>query len=181
MQRRAFTVALAAGCTAPAWANVARAAPPEVMAELGRARLAGSGRLRWLGLHVYDARLWVEGPLSAADWALRPAALEIEYARGLSGRAIAERSLDEMRRQRPIPPEQAERWLAAFVPLMPDVSAGDRLTGVHRPGEALRLFANGQARGELRDAEFARLFFGIWLSEQTSQPALRQSLLGGTP
>ena len=43
--------------------------------------------------------------------------------------------------------------------------------------QMLRL--NGLADGELRDAEFARRFIGIWLGEQTSQPALRQSLLGG--
>lgn len=178
MQRRAFTAALALAATGSAWATVGRTAPPEVLAELGRAQLAGSGRLRWLGFHVYDARLWTAGPLSAAEWALRPAALEIEYARSLEGRAIAERSIDEIRRQRELAPELAARWLAALAPLVPDVKPGDRLTGVHRPGEGLRLFANGAARGELRDPEFARLFFGIWLSDQTSQPALRTALLG---
>jgi len=30
---------------------------------------------------------------------------------------------------------------------------------------------------EVRDAELAPLFFGIWLSPATSEPALRQSLL----
>lgn len=178
MRRRAFTAAIAGAGLVPAWANVGRAAPPEVLAELAGARLAGSGRLRWFGLHVYDARLWTRGPLSAAEWALRPAALEIEYARALSGAAIAERSLEEMQRQRTLAPALAGRWRDELARLLPDVAAGDRLTGVHRPGEGLRLFANGSARGELRDGEFARLFMGIWLSEQTSQPALRNALLG---
>ena len=61
----------------------------------------------------------------------------------------------------------------------PDVKNGDRITGVQQPGEGLRFYVNGRAGGELRDAEFARRFIGIWLGEQTSQPALRQSLLGG--
>ena len=43
--------------------------------------------------------------------------------------------------------------------------------------QMLRL--NGRAGGELRDAEFARRYIGIWLGEKASQPALRQSLLGG--
>ena len=30
------------------------------------------------------------------------------------------------------------------------------------------------------DAEFDRLFFGIWLSDATSEPALRQALLAQT-
>ena len=62
--------------------------------------------------------------------------------------------------------------------IFPDVKAGDRLTGVQRPGEATRFFVNGQAGGEVRDAEFTRLFFGIWLSPRTSQPQLREALLG---
>jgi len=33
--------------------------------------------------------------------------------------------------------------------------------------------------GEVKDAEFARRFFGIWLAPSTSEPALRQTLLGG--
>ena len=31
--------------------------------------------------------------------------------------------------------------------------------------------------GEVADPEFARLFFGIWLSPNTSEPSLRQALL----
>jgi hypothetical protein len=41
-----------------------------------------------------------------------------------------------------------------------------------------RFFHNGNPRGEVRDAEFTRRFFGIWLGEATSEPALRDSLLG---
>jgi Chalcone isomerase-like len=178
MDRRAFAFGLAAACTAaPA---LAQRVPPEVMAELGSPRLLGSGRLRFLGLHVYDARLWSTQALAGADWPTRALALEIEYARRLDGRAIAERSLGEMRRQRDIAGDIAERWLGTMTTLFPDVDAGDRITGVQRPGEGARFFANGAARGEVRDPEFARLFFGIWLSEQSSQPALRRALLGGS-
>ena len=40
-------------------------------------------------------------------------------------------------------------------------------------------FLNGQPRGDAPEAEFARLFFGIWLSPRSSEPALREALLGG--
>ena len=46
------------------------------------------------------------------------------------------------------------------------------------PGTATRIFVNGTLRGEVRDAEFTRLFFGIWLSPRTSEPRLREALLG---
>ena len=74
---------------------------------------------------------------------------------------------------------QATRWSRAMTTLFPDVSAGDRITGVQRPGHSARFFFNGSLRGEVADALFTRLFFGIWLSARTSEPQLRQQLLNG--
>lgn len=153
-------------------------APAEVAAELPGARLQGRAQMRWFGLRIYDVRLWAATPVAPAAWATTPLALELQYLRTLAGRDIAERSLQEMRRQGPIDEEQARRWLEQMSALFPDVREGDRLTGLKRPGELARFFANGRAIGEVRDGEFARMFFGIWLAPQTSQPALRDALLG---
>jgi hypothetical protein len=155
--------------------------PSEVVAALPGARLQGAGLLRFLGLRVYDIRLWTGAIAVGADWAqaaATPLALEIEYARALEGAQIAERTLKEMRRQAEIAAEVGVRWLVAMKQLLPDVRAGDRITGVHLPGEGARFFVNGRLQGDLRDADFARLFFGIWLSPRTSEPALREALLG---
>lgn len=154
------------------------APPPEVVAELPGASAQGEGRLRFFGMRVYDIRLWARKGALAADWPALPLALEIEYARALDGAAIAERSLEEMRRQAEIAADTGANWLAEMTRLFPDVRAGDRITGVQRPGSGARFFVNGRLRGEVLDAEFARLFFGIWLSPRTSEPALREALLG---
>jgi hypothetical protein len=160
------------------------ALPPEIAGELPGARLQGEGRLRWLGLHVYDARLWTQGPFDADAFERTPLALELLYARALRGQLIAERSIDEMRRVGDFGDfgvDQAQRWLAAMAQLFPDVTASERITGVHRPGEAARFHVNGRFAGEIRDAAFARLFFAVWLSPRTSEPALRSALLGQRP
>ncbi|MBM3363996.1 MAG: hypothetical protein FJY42_15350, partial [Betaproteobacteria bacterium] len=65
--------------------------------------------------------------------------------------------------------------------VFPDIRAGDRLLGLHRPGVGASFWFNGRFRGEVRDPEFAQRFFGIWLSPQTSQPVLRRALLGQQP
>jgi len=52
---RSALVALALLVAGPALADV----PPHLGRALGEARPAGSGRLTWFGLHVYDARLFV--------------------------------------------------------------------------------------------------------------------------
>ncbi len=188
MDRRACLRRLAAGALALAApglrAQPAPTAPPEVLAALPDARLLGQGRLRYFGLHIYDARLWVgaaypnDAP-AREDYARQPLALELEYARKLVGREIAQRSIDEMERAGRLPEAQAQSWLAFMSTAFPDVAAGDRITGVQFPGASTRFFVNGKPSGELQDAEFTRRFFGIWLAPQTSQPALRKALLGG--
>jgi hypothetical protein len=152
--------------------------PAEVRADLGEAKLQGSGRMRFLGLAIYDIRLWTATPVAPADVARQPLALEIEYARSLVGALIAERSLVEMKRGAKLDEATADRWLAAMKRLFPDVKAGDRITGVQQPGAATRFFFNGRALGEVRDAAFTALFFGIWLGRDSSEPALRAQLLG---
>jgi hypothetical protein len=160
------------------------AAPAEVRAFLPKARLQGEGRLRYFGLHVYDARLWVdasypsEAPAREA-YAQHPLALELRYARQLPGARIAARSIEEMERRAPLPREQHDAWLRFMLDSFPDVDDGDRLTGLQQPGVSARFVFNGEPRGELRDAAFTQRFFGIWLAPQTSQPALRLALLGG--
>ena len=139
--------------------------------------LQGQAQMRWFGLLIYDIRLWAEQP-PGREWWSRPLALELRYARSLDGSAIAERSLVEMRRQQAIAAEQGERWLAQMRALFPDVKAGDRLAGRYLPGRGAEFFFNEAPRGRVDDALFARLFFGIWLAEQSSEPALRARLLG---
>lgn len=159
------------------------APPPELAAEWPgqAARLQGQARFRFFGLHVYDTRLWSAQALRATSLAEQPLALELIYARRLDGARIAQRSLDEMRRAGPLDDAPARRWLAAMLGLFPDVDENDRITGVQWPGERARFHVNARPVGEVRDAEFARRFFGIWLAPHSSEPALRQQLLAGLP
>lgn len=178
--RRAWlgTVLLAAGSVArPAYAQ--GNPPPEVSAELPRARLIGQARMRFFGFDVYDARLWAGPDFRGSLFAEHALALELVYLRALDGKAIASRSLKEMRRSGPIPDAHAQRWLQAMESSFPDVQSGDRITGMHTPGVGARFWFNGLLRGTIADADFSRLFFGIWLSDATSEPALRSALLGG--
>jgi hypothetical protein len=161
---------------APARANVP--APVAVAEQLPEARLAGEGDLRWFGIKVYTAQLWVGRPGLRLDrLASAPFALELRYATGLKGSAIAERSLQEMERMGYGDAQRRGRWLDAMKKLFPDGARGDRLTGVHEPGRGARFFHNDRPIGGVDDPDFARAFFAIWLDERTVAPALRESLL----
>jgi hypothetical protein len=171
---------LASGAAQGAALSDAAPLPAELQEALPAAQALGAARLRFLGLEIYQARLWAVNGFKASAWVQSPFALELVYARALSGRLIAERSLKEMRRQATPDAQQQDAWLAAMVQAFPDVKAGDRITGLHQPGVGARFWFNGQPRPSpgLRDAEFSRLFFGIWLSDASSEPQMRDSLLG---
>jgi hypothetical protein len=155
-----------------------RGAPPQ-QGPLPGAVLAGHGLLRFWGLEVYHASLWVWPGFRPEAFADHPFALELEYRRAFQAGVIAERSLQEMRRLAPLSEEQARRWQQALQQVLPDVKPGDRIVGLHRPGKGARFEQGGRLLGEIVDPEFARLFFGIWLSPATSVPALREALLAG--
>jgi Chalcone isomerase-like len=162
-------------------ANNSTTLPPELAAEFPGARLQGHGRLRFLGLRVYDAKLWVGTQAitdNTANLTSLPFALELDYERNLKGKQVAARSLEEMKRQGDIPDDTAKRWLATMETLFPDIKKGDRLSALNVPGMGARFFMNGTLRGDVRDADFVRVFFGIWFSPKTSEPALREALLG---
>jgi hypothetical protein len=136
-------------------------------------------RLRVWGFEVYDARLWTPRGFRHTQAMQQAFALELQYLRKLEGAAIASRSIDEMRRVGNFTDAQAQVWLAAMREMFPNVSAGERITGVNLPGEGAEFWVNGQRVGVVKDVNFARLFFGIWLDERTSEPKMRAQLLQG--
>jgi len=181
MQRRNLLGAAALLCPGLPTASLAQAvgiAPwPEVQANLPDSRWSGSARLRFWGFDVYDAQLWVAPSFTAAQYGQHRLALSLTYLRSLRGKAIAERSLTEMRRQGPISPEQESVWLPAMQALFVDVAANDRLTGLHQPGQGARFWLNARPLGNMADASFSQRFFGIWLDTASSEPEMRRNLL----
>jgi len=178
-------------CLASAWANPQAPSSPSAPTaasglsatsaghpQLAGSRLQGQGLLRYLGLRVYQARLWTLPSFRANGPLEHPLVLELEYLRNLKGAAIAERSLQEMRRVGPFDEAQGQRWLAEMQRLFPDVQAGDRISGLLLPGQGARFWHNQRLLGQIEEPQFARLFFGIWLAPATSEPELRTALLG---
>lgn len=170
----AFVLALVplAGAAAEMWR--------EALPQAADTRMIGEGEYRWLGMRIYTAQLWS----AQADVTLdTPLALRITYARSLSSQRLVDTSMAEIRRihGNTMPEDQAERWHAALAQVLPDVQAGERLTGVYLPAEGARFYANDRATGQIRDPALARAFFAIWLDPATRAPTLRRQLLGQSP
>lgn len=162
-----------------ATAAVSLEVPPQAVTQaIAGARNLGQARLTVYGFNIYDAKLWVSDRFSAANYASESFALELKYLRNFSGPMIAERSVKEMRRLGAVTDAQAEKWLQSMNSVFPDIKKGDVLLGLHRPDGSAGFILNGKPIGEIRDVEFTRLFFGIWLSPKTSEPKMRKQLIG---
>ena len=152
-------------------ASVLQASP---LPHLSDFKVVGNGTLRFFGLRIYEAILWSPGGVWSAN---QPYALELVYARGFDGSAIARRSINEMRAQRPWPEATLARWEKDMRALFPDVAKGDRLIGLRQPGAGATFYSGPRRLGQIGDEDFAEAFFGIWLSPATSAPELRARLL----
>jgi hypothetical protein len=134
-------------------------------------------RLSIWGFDVYDARLWVRPGFSMASYSAHAFVLELSYLRSLEGAAISKKSIDEMRKVGAFSRDQENNWLKAMLDIFPNVQKGDRLQAVYGPTTGTEFFLNDKVIGRIKDPLFAQLFFGIWLHESTTAPALRQAWL----
>lgn len=134
----------------------------------------GTGKLTWLWMKAYDAELWMDGD----TWSVNePFALSLIYGMDFASLELADRSVEEMKKVATLSDSQLETIRALLQRVFPNVKAGDRITAVNVPGKSVRFFYNGQSTGKIAQDYFPEAFFAIWLSEKTSEPGLRRSLL----
>ena len=150
--------------------------PESATAGMPALKAIGGGLLRIFGFRIYNAYLWTPGG-SAFDLR-QPYVLDIHYLRDFTAKQLAERSIDEMREQGTGHDGVYRQWISEMQRVFADVKEGDRLTGVATATHTAKFFYNGAFRGEIADADFTDAFFGIWLSEKSSQPRMRSQLLG---
>jgi hypothetical protein len=171
-----------------AWASFASvpfaAAQNLTLRELGEEwqslPLRGQSIFRFWGLEIYEASLWLPAEAGTA-WSAHRLVLSLHYRRNFSAQDIAQRSLQEMLRQGPLADTVAQQWQRQLTEALSDVRAGERLTAVYDPQKGLRFWHHAQSvrvSGQIDDRALAHKFLGIWLSESTSAPAMRQALLG---
>ena len=140
---------------------------------LPNAQLVGQGQFTRFGFSVYEARLWA--PLGRYTQG-EPFALSLTYSRDIAGERLVQASVDEMQKLQ-APLAQNAQWREALERVLPNVVAGDTITGVYRPGQGATFFHRERQTGQISE-ELARHFFAIWLDPRTSEPGLRQALLG---
>ena len=135
----------------------------------------GEGRLSVFVWSVYDAALYAPNGSWDAD---KPFALSLNYLRDIKRQDIIKTSIDEIKRLGMDNQLQLSQWEKQLANFFPDVSDGTQVTGIYTIDKETIFYANKHYIGKISDPKFGYYFFQIWLSDQSSEPSLRRSLLG---
>ena len=172
------TLCLLIGCllfTCSAYADTGTKIAARYMSQ---PEVVGHTTLRVLFWDIYDATLYAP----KGHWlATQPHALKLSYRRAFSRHDIAERSAEEIRHLGFSDTKQLQRWQHQMQALFPNVDAQTDLIGVRDAAGHAHFYHNKAYLGQIADPNFSHWFFGIWLSPNTSEPELRQELLGLSP
>ncbi|MDO6773849.1 chalcone isomerase family protein [Shewanella sp. 3_MG-2023] len=138
-------------------------------------KLVGQADLDLLWFSVYSAKLMsVDGEYKNQQYPLK---LEIQYHRDIDAEDLIEATVEQWQHigieQSRIPQLQAH-----LEGIWPDVKQGDTLSFMMHEQNKGQFFYNEQPLAMILEPGFADAFLGIWLSENTSRPKLRQQLIG---
>ncbi len=137
----------------------------------------GEARLSVYFWDIYDASLFASNGTFAEG---KPFALELKYLRKFKGKEIASRSVDEMRKLGMHDEIKLAKWYQAMQEIFPNVKSGETITGIVDEQQISHFYFNKKSLGSVHDKEFSQWFFNIWLSDRTSEPEMREQLLGKT-
>lgn len=151
--------------------------PSYVQKYVPSAKMVGKGRLTFMTFDVYDAALYApQGRLSERQ----PFALSLTYLRPIQKRDIADRSIEELRRQGLDDEIGLASWHEKLLAIFPNVKPQTTITGIALPDGTTVFYQDGKSIGRVNDPAFTQHFFNIWLGPQSSEPSLRRQLLGGS-
>ncbi|MFT4091811.1 MAG: chalcone isomerase family protein [Asticcacaulis sp.] len=139
------------------------------------AQKIGTGRFTYLGMTPFSVTLYAPQGTYDPDGTF---AVQLVFLRKIKASRIVSVSVNEIKRQGFTDATKLSEWREQLVAIMPTMEKNGDITGV-RNGQGHAIFyLNGQQIGAIRDDEFSRYFFGIWLSDKSRSPSLRKQLLG---
>lgn len=139
------------------------------------AKIIGQGELHVLFWHAYNAQL--SSPTGTYSPA-KPHTLTLTYQMEFTKEELVERTMKELTRHVKPSAQQKTAWEKQLLTLWPSVKKGDFIRADAVPHKQVTFYFNGTKKGSIRDATFAKHFTQIWLGENTSDPGLREQLLG---
>lgn len=139
--------------------------------ELSDPQLRGSATFRYLGLPIYDAKLYT--PNGAQFSWNEDFGLQLTYRKNLKQKALVESTLDEINRQGNTAPSQTQ-----LQQCFQAVSKGDSYLAISEGPDKLGFWRNGLKTCTLSNPGIKRAFMSIFLGDDTRSASFTRQLKG---
>lgn len=136
----------------------------------------GKAKFSVLFWDIYQSTLFAKGQEYAYFDHNQPVMLKINYLKDISKDELIERTAEQWQHLG-IESADVADYTKALAKLWPNIQAGDSLA-LLLDSQSSTFYYNDQFLGQGPVGSFGRVFLDIWLSPNTSQPKLRQQLLG---
>lgn len=146
-----------------------------IQTQIPNAEMVASSRLTVFLFDIYDASFYTVG---GKHQVTPPYALKLAYLRDIEGEKIADQSTKEIRSQDLVDEVTLADWHSQMRKIFPNVKKGDNITGVYKDPAECTFYKNDSLIGQINNKQFCNAFFDIWFGEKTSQPELRNKLIG---
>ena len=144
----------------------------------------GAGQMDYLFWSIYKAEYYLDSDTDQSSLSIEQKlshqstrALKIEYLRTIESKALVKATAEQWQLLG-YSQNKIDQWVTPFKIIWPNVESGSTLTVKVTPQGASQFYFNNALIGQVQDAQFGQAFPSIWLSEKTSEPQLRQQLLG---
>lgn len=139
----------------------------------------GSGLLEFLKFDMYTAALYVPAEVEGVEGVLAdvPKRLELYYHRNIKVEWMNKAAEKVMRKNPAVDFDAVEARVQLISAAYQKVSKGDRYALQYDPGQGTTLFLNDSPQISLPGYDFAKAYFGIWLSEYPANEELRDKLI----
>ncbi|WP_240336838.1 hypothetical protein [Tropicibacter sp. Alg240-R139] len=138
---------------------------------LSEAELRGKAIFRFVGLPIYEARLFtIDG--APLDWS-RDFGIELEYLRKVGKKDLVGSTMDEFARNGPPPPVQDQ-----LARCFDDVSKGDRYLAITQGRNQVGFWRNGVPVCTLRHPQISQRFMSIFVGNNTRSASFTRRLKG---
>lgn len=152
-----------------ACATVAQASP--IQSALPDAELRGAATYRFVGLPLYEARLYTSGG-APLDWN-RDFGLELKYLRNLSANDLVEGTLREFGRTGGALPVRIQ-----LEQCFDDVRKGDSYLAVSEGQDGIGFWLNGKQTCQLSHPQIKTRFMALFLGDNTRSKTFTRKLKG---
>ncbi|WP_153913623.1 chalcone isomerase family protein [Shewanella sp. TC10] len=142
---------------------------------LSALQMVGEADMDLLWFSIYSAKLMsVDGDYQQNQFPLK---LEIQYHRDIEAEDLIEATVDQWQHIG-IAEQDIPRLQQQIEQAWPDVKEGDKLSFMMHNDDLGQFYFNDNPLPLIEETGFSKAFLGIWLSEKTSRPELREQLIG---